>query len=61
MNSTEIKTIFKYFMEPHQLHEEVWIMRPKYKNFELIVCCSYNKCFELAQKQIEENFKFVKP
>jgi hypothetical protein len=61
MNSKETKTILKYFMEPHQLHEETWLMRPKYKNFELIICCSYGKCYDLAKEQIDETFKFVKP
>jgi hypothetical protein len=55
MNSKE--TIFKYFMEPHQCHEEVWIMRAKCSPFDTIINTSYDGCFELAKNQIQEHFK----
>jgi hypothetical protein len=56
---TEI--IFKYYMEPYNIHGDVWVMKPKLNNLETIVCCSYSGCYEQAKKQIEGIFKFVKP
>ena len=61
MKSKRIKTIFKYFMESYQIHEEVWIMRPKFKNFEPVINSTYGRCYEDAEKQIKEKFEFGNP
>jgi hypothetical protein len=55
------ETVFKYFNEPYQLHEEVWIMRPRFTNLEVVISCSYKTCFEIAEKHIKSIFKYVKP
>ena len=59
MKSKEINTIFKYFMEPHQVHEEVWMMRAKFTPFDTVVSTTYDGCFDNVQEQIKNHFKFV--
>ena len=53
MKSKKVNEILKVFMEPRQFHEEVWMMKPKYNNFEIVIACSYGKCWKEAEKQIE--------
>jgi hypothetical protein len=61
MNSKQINTIFKYFMEPCQFHGDVWIMRAKFTPFDTIVSTTYDQCFDHAQEQIDNHFKIVEP
>jgi len=61
MKSKQVNTILKYFNEPQLIHSEVWIMRPKYNDFEVIIHASYDKCWEEAKRQVNGYFKYVKP
>lgn len=47
-------------MEPEQLHEEVWIMKAKHNQFDIIISSSYDLCFIQAKKQIKNHFKIIK-
>ncbi len=60
MKNKDLELILKYFNEPQQYHDDCWIMRPRFNNFDTIISVSYERCWEEAQRQIENHF-IVKP
>jgi hypothetical protein len=54
LKKEEIDKINKYFNEPEDYKDNLWIIKPKYKQFDPIICDSYSKCYNLALKQINQ-------
>lgn len=54
LKKENIEKINKYFNEPEECIDNLWIIKPKYKYLNPIICDSYSKCYNLALNQIED-------
>jgi hypothetical protein len=54
MKNKEIEKVHKFFNEPGEWKDGFYIMLPRFKRFDPIICNDYGKCYELALKPINQ-------
>jgi len=54
MKNKDIEKVHKFFNEPREWKDDMYIMLPRFKKFDPVISVSYGKCYELALESINQ-------